>query len=170
MAEAKNTSFFRKEAMERIASPDDLDASLRITSPLVWVIVVGIVALLAGLLAWGFFGSVNTTIEETAVKVDGVVRCYVKPDDVSRVDVGDEAYVNGKKATVASVANTPSSKDEVRTTLKNDYLADALHDGAWSYEVRLEGNLGSIKEAMPVTAQITIESVQPISLAFGTNE
>ncbi|MBR3317065.1 MAG: hypothetical protein IKG21_04510 [Atopobiaceae bacterium] len=170
MAESNKRVMFRKEAMDRISNPDDLDASLQVTSPAVWVIVFGVVALVVGVLAWGVFGSVSTTIVEGAIKIDGVTRCYVSTDDVGRVDVGDWANVNGKKAHVVSVAEIPLSQEEIRDALGSEYLVDGLHDEKWSYEVRLEGDLDSIKERVPVEAVITVESVAPIQLAFGTNE
>ena len=44
-----NQTLFRKEAMERISSPDDLTSYLRVTSPSVWIILTAVIALLVGL-------------------------------------------------------------------------------------------------------------------------
>ena len=40
---------FRKEAIERIASPEDLNAYVKVLSPRVWLILVGIAIAIGGL-------------------------------------------------------------------------------------------------------------------------
>lgn len=46
-------SIFRKNSMDRIASPEHLDDYLYVTSPALWVILLAIILLLAGFLFWG---------------------------------------------------------------------------------------------------------------------
>jgi hypothetical protein len=54
---------FRKEALERLASPDQLDRLLPLTSPRSWLALGGLGLLLLALLAWSVFGAIDTAVE-----------------------------------------------------------------------------------------------------------
>ena len=49
---------FRKEALETLDTPDQLDDLLRITSPRAWVALATLIVLLVLALIWGFLGSI----------------------------------------------------------------------------------------------------------------
>lgn len=51
---------FRKVALERLSSPEQLDQLLAVTSPKSWLGLAGAGAILAAALAWGIFGSIPT--------------------------------------------------------------------------------------------------------------
>lgn len=53
---------FRKEAMERMSSPEQLDQLMPVTSRRGWIALTGIGALLVAALLWGVFGSIETTV------------------------------------------------------------------------------------------------------------
>ena len=161
---------FRKKATDRLANPDDLDAYLKVTSPATWLALVGAFALLGGLLTWGLFGSVSSTISVNAAKVGGVTRCFLAPESVAGISVGDEVHVADRDAHVASVSTLPLSEGEVREVLGNDYLVDATLAGEWGYEVTFEGDLDKVAEGVPLAAVITTEEVAPASLLFGSKD
>ena len=43
---------FRREAVEKIASPEDLNAYVRVLNPRVWLLLAGIVLAIAGLVVF----------------------------------------------------------------------------------------------------------------------
>ncbi|MBQ8970633.1 MAG: hypothetical protein IJ073_04895 [Lachnospiraceae bacterium] len=45
--------------MERVASPEKLNDYIRVTSPSVWIILLAMLVLLAGILVWSVFGRVE---------------------------------------------------------------------------------------------------------------
>ena len=47
-----NQNSFRKKAMNRISSPEDLTGYLRVTSPGMWIVLAAVIALLVGMFAW----------------------------------------------------------------------------------------------------------------------
>lgn len=53
---------FRKEALERMSSPEQLDQLMPVTSRRGWIVLTGIGALLAAAVLWGIFGSIETTV------------------------------------------------------------------------------------------------------------
>jgi hypothetical protein len=54
---------FRKEALDRLASPEQLDQLLQLTSPRGWIALAALGLLLLFALAWGFLGTITTTVE-----------------------------------------------------------------------------------------------------------
>jgi HlyD family secretion protein len=65
---------FRKVALERLSSPEQLDQLMQVTNPQGWLALTGLSALLAAALLWGFFGSVptETTGEGILLRQGGV--------------------------------------------------------------------------------------------------
>ena len=159
------SSIFTKQARERLQSPDDLDRYVRVTSPSVWVVLGAILALLAGLFAWGVFGSVSANVGAKAACVDGQTFCFLDSASVAKVNEGDEAVVDGQSTKVALVSKTPYSSEEVRSMLNNDFLSHTLMSEDWAYIVVFDAV--SVEEGVPLTASITTERVAPISLVLG---
>ncbi|MDJ0840779.1 MAG: hypothetical protein QNK37_29980 [Acidobacteriota bacterium] len=58
---------FRKQALAHMSSPEQLDQVIVVTSPAGWLSLAGLGLLLAGVLLWGFFGSVPTTIQGSGI-------------------------------------------------------------------------------------------------------
>src|SRR5436309_1996610 len=54
---------FRKEALDRLASPEQLDQLMQLTSPRGWIALAGLGLILLTGLAWGLFAKIPTTVE-----------------------------------------------------------------------------------------------------------
>lgn len=52
-------SIFREKSIDRINSPEQLDSYIRVTTPSVWIILIALIVLLLGFLAWSIFGKVE---------------------------------------------------------------------------------------------------------------
>ena len=94
---------FRDKSMEQITSPDRLTDYLRVTGPGVWLVLIGIILLLGGLLVWGVFGKIITTVTVPSIVEDRMIHCYIKVDDINlkdpevRLEIGDVVmYADGK--------------------------------------------------------------------------
>ena len=168
---------FNKKATEKLRSPDDLDKYLRVTNPGVWITLAACIALLAGLLAWGAFGAVSTSVSATGVVLketatsatantnDGEQAvCFLSADDVATVHVGDTANFGGVQMKVASIAKVPSSPDEWANFLESAYLAKTLFNDTWAYPITFEGDISRLETNTPVKVVITTERVTPLSL------
>ena len=62
----KSSSIFRQKSMDRVSSPEQLNDYIRVTTPSVWLVLLAIVVLLAGMLAWSVFGTVEVHTEDGA--------------------------------------------------------------------------------------------------------
>ena len=58
---------FREKAVEGISSPEQLTDYLRVTNPGIWVMLVAIILLLGGLLAWSAMGTIGATEDAKAI-------------------------------------------------------------------------------------------------------
>ena len=160
-------AIFNEKAMNKLRSPDDLDRYVRVTNPSVWIILAACLAFLAGLLVWGVFGAVTTSVSTMAAREGNEVICFLSAEDASKVHVGDAASVSGVRVTVGSISETPLSRGEVTAELSSDYLVDSLVDDNWSYVVRFEGDVTALPSDVPLDATITVERVAPLSLVLG---
>lgn len=123
---------FRKIALDKMASPEQLDQLLTITTPRAWLllIVMAVLILIGGL--WSWFGSVSTTINASGIIVDsnGVLNVahYTEGQIVAfKVRPGD--FVS-KGATIAVIVQPDAeftlrkAQDELKNTAgQTDYIA-----------------------------------------------
>ena len=165
-AATRGSQIFNKKASEKLQSPDDLDKYVQVTNPSVWVVLGACIALIVGLLIWGFFGAVSSSVTTTGVLVEGQIVCFVDAKTASQIDVGNTATVDGYLMEVASKGDIPFSREEARSFLKSDYLTSTLVTSDWSYVISLEGDSGVFYYAVPMSVVITTERVTPISLIF----
>ena len=62
---------FRKNALDRISSPDQLTDYLRVTNPGIWAVLAAVIVLLAGILVWAGVGTLETTVDAKAIVTGG---------------------------------------------------------------------------------------------------
>ncbi len=60
---------FRKAALDRMSSPEQLDRLLRVTTPKAWLALLVTVGLLGAAAAWGFFGELTTRVTGQGVLI-----------------------------------------------------------------------------------------------------
>lgn len=69
-------SIYRKQSMERINSPEALNDYLRVTNPAVWMILIAVILLLAGMLVWSTSATIDSYATGTAVVEGGTMQVY----------------------------------------------------------------------------------------------
>ena len=101
---------YNKDALNRIAAEDRLDRMIVLVSPATWLSIVGAFIIIAGLLIWGFKGSLPTSIDTSGIYLNtgGSSFVYTKYDGfVVEVFVksGDEIEENQLLATLSTEDN-----------------------------------------------------------------
>ena len=97
---------FRKSALDRLSSPEQLDLMVRITSPAGWVALTALIGLIVVAIMWGIFGNIPTKVIGSAmlIKTGGVVEISARSNglitDVS-VRAGDMVKRGQKIARIA---------------------------------------------------------------------
>lgn len=59
---------FRKKSIERVSSPEALNDYIRVTTPSVWIVLIALVLLLVGMLAWSVLGRIETHHEDGSTR------------------------------------------------------------------------------------------------------
>ena len=106
-----NEQLFRQKSIEKVSSPEQLDRYIRVANPGVWVILIAVIILLAGVVAWGYFGHLDTTLSTAVVAEEGKGVIYVKEADVSKVAFGMPVRVEGKEYTISDIPREPLRVD-----------------------------------------------------------
>ncbi len=60
---------FRDKSTEKIQSPEQLNDYIRVTSPSVWLVLIAIVLLLIGIVAWSILGTVEAKTPDGQTQV-----------------------------------------------------------------------------------------------------
>ena len=103
------SKIFRKVALERMSSPEQLDQLLRVTTPKSWLALLSLIALLAVAVAWGYCRRLTTRVSGQGVLIRaGGVRNVVPLGAGQVLDihvrVGDKVAVGQVIGTVAQPA------------------------------------------------------------------
>lgn len=91
-----NEEIFGKKNLERMNSPENLNDYIRAANPSVWLVLIALIAMLAGLCVWGIFGRIETTVKTEAAAKDGIVTCSVVNEEINAsmpIRIGDQEYV-----------------------------------------------------------------------------
>lgn len=97
---------FRKVALERLSSPEQLDQLMRVISPLGWLALLPLIGLIVMAVIWGWFGSIPTKVAGKCILINPVGLAAVTSLTAGRVTVvavrvGDIVHVGELVARVA---------------------------------------------------------------------
>lgn len=115
--------------LHRISSPEQLNDYLKVTSPKIWVLLSAVILLVAGLLLWSSFTTIESYATGTAQAVGGeLVVTFDDPEKASKVQPGMEMEVGDVETEVLAVG----------TNENGDLIASAhAHIPDGSYKVRV---------------------------------
>lgn len=153
-------NIFRNKSIERISSPEQLNDYVRVTNPGIWMAFAAIAALLIGMCVWGFFGKMITTLPSVALVREGRAVCFVKEEQIARVQCGMEVRINEEAYHIADISSSPVKAEEL--TEYAMHIA-GLSEGDWVYELLLDGT--PEKEGV-YSSEIVVESISPISFVL----
>lgn len=111
---------YRKSALERISSPEQLDKVLKVTSPMSWLALIGITLIIVVTLIWSIVGTIPVTIT-----TKGIVQSHVGSNAVYTQEAGEVVSVRvrvGDKVNLGDpVLTYKNAKNEV-VTVYSDQL------------------------------------------------
>lgn len=154
---------FRKKSLDRVSSPEQLNDYIRVANPGVWIVLCAVILFLVGVIVWGIFGRLETTLTVGAITQNGQTVCFVKESDLPDVTRDMTVKADDKEYQIARVAVQPIQVDSSFP----DYLAHVgdLSQGEWVYAVFLDASHGESGGIYQV--QIVVESIAPMT--FVTN-
>lgn len=156
----EKTNLFRKKSIERISSPEQLNDYICVSSPGVWLILMAVVVLLAGVVIWGVFGTMNSYIDVCAVSDKGKTVVYISEENIARVTADMPVMINGTEYTFASISDESVEAENVMD--EYDMHVGGIKSGEWVYPATLTKNLPT----GTYSAKIVAESINPVSFVF----
>ncbi len=119
-----DSNIFRKVALERLSSPEQLDQVMHTTSPKLWVALLAVLLLLGAAVVWGYEGSIPTKAggEGVLVRTGGVLNVVALGNGVVlnlTVNAGDQVKANQVVGRIAQ----PDLVQKIRDT--REVLAQA---------------------------------------------
>ena len=100
MPEQEQPTVFRQKTLDRISSPEQLTDYLRVTNPGIWVVLVAVILLLAGIFAWSMVGTLETTAEVTVIVEDHVAQ--IVPAGAETLESGMPLHIAGQEFMIAA--------------------------------------------------------------------
>ena len=102
-------NLYRQKSMDRISSPEQLNDYLRVTNVSVWVILIAVILLLAGMLIWSSAASIDSFVTATAHVEDGSMRILLDDEQYTGVlQPGMTVRVGSSESTITSIGISPS--------------------------------------------------------------
>ncbi|MDO4414017.1 MAG: hypothetical protein Q4C20_02960 [Erysipelotrichaceae bacterium] len=96
MSNNEKKPLFRKKALDRISNPDQLTDYLHVAAPSVWLVMLAVIAMLTGVLAWSSIGTLKTYVNASVTVTDGYAEVVpVQSTELAAgmpVEVGNETY------------------------------------------------------------------------------
>ncbi len=128
---------FRKQNVERISSPEQLQDYMRVTNPGVWMVLAAVIVLLAGLLAASALVKVETTVEAKGeiAQAGGEIVMTLAPEAGQAVREDMPVRLAGQDGRVAYVYE---SDGETIVKAELDKAAEALPAGTYDVEIVTE--------------------------------
>ena len=155
-----NKTIFREKSLERVESPEKLNDYVQIASPSVWLLLVGVLLLLAGLCVWSVFGALNTTLDTAAIVKDGTAQCILLRDAADQVETGMAVRIEEQETVLETVEKTPVKAAQLQEEYAL-YLAGITEED-WVCLAEADTDLpDGVYEA-----KIVVNSVKPISFVL----
>lgn len=155
-------SIFRKESVDRLKSPEQLNDYIHVARPGVWLMLSAVILLLVGMIVWGIFGTVETVVRAGALVEDGTVVCYVNEDDAADMKPGMSVTIKEQEGVIKKVSAKPIPAGDGELI---PYLTEAVGlkagDSCYGVEIDISGLDDGI-----YMADITVESIRPISFVI----
>jgi hypothetical protein len=168
-----NSTLFRKASIDRISSPEQMDAYIKVSNPGVWVILTALCALLISVFVWSMIGSLPTRVSVSGVMKGGQVVCYLSTEDAAKVKAGQTVTVqaagqsgtfNGK---VSDIGSMPLSSSEVAAELDSDYLFNTLTTAEYSVRAVIAASQSDIADGTILSLKIIVEEKKPFDFLGG---
>lgn len=156
-----NNKLFRKSSIDRVNSPEQLNEYIQVTSPSMWLVLAAVILLLTGVVVWGVFGTVETTIETGVLVQEHQAVCYLPPEDASTLKEGMVVTAGNYTGRVKKMTEMPVQVSEEFDAYLL-YLT-GLSDGDFCYVAELE--LPDAADGI-YAAVITVDSTRPISFVI----
>lgn len=155
------STIFREKSLKKIASPEQMNDYIRVSSPSVWMVLTAVIVLLAGVCVWGMFGHLDTAVQTGGVCADGRLTVLVGEEDHDKIKENAVISVDGVEYAVAEITSAPIRVDD-QIDPYVVHLA-GFTEGDWVY--RLYADVPGLADGVYAASVIT-ERVRPLDFVL----
>jgi len=158
---------YRKAALEKRASPEQLDQLVSLTPIRAWVGLAAVASLVIAFVLWGFFGKLTLTFEQTGIlTMQGSPQAltYVPMDQAQQLHEGMFARIlpydsdNAVTGQIVSVAPSLVTPEQATTVIGTQAFSSSP-----VFEVRIALDTAAFADNTPCSITITLREDRPIS-------
>ena len=100
---------FRKQSLERLSSPEQLNDYLKVTNPSVWILLISVIMLLVGLIIWSCFTSIESSVSGNGIVKNGTVKISFSENEPDvKLETGMTAIIGNSSTRVESLSKDAS--------------------------------------------------------------
>lgn len=116
MEKYKMAQLFRKSSIERLSSPEQLDKSIVVTSPMSWTVLIGIALIIVCFMIWSVCGTMPTTLEAKGIVSNGIYTNSIYSDVSGTITevVVNEAEIVEAGTTLMKIVDANKQEHEVK--------------------------------------------------------
>jgi len=103
---------FRKKSIDRITSPDQMDACVKVVTTPIWMGLAAIALFLIGILIWGMFGQVETRVYVQAISDGSSIICTLS-ENTEEVEIGETVRIDDAEFIITDVYTDTTGNDIV---------------------------------------------------------
>ncbi len=123
---------FREKSVKKLSSPENLDEYLRVTTPAMWVILIGIMVGVIGLYVWSYFMTINSYAYGDGVVKNGILTVTYEDQFVAQNVKDDmDVIIGGVRMPIDSVGRDEAG--HVISISQTDF-PDGDYDAKASYK------------------------------------
>lgn len=154
-------TIFREKSLEKISSPEQMNDYIRVSSPSVWMVLVAVIVLLAGVCVWGVFGHLDTAVQTGGVCTNGRLTVFVGEEEHDKIRENAVISVDGVEYAVAESTNAPVRVDDQI----DPYIVHlaGFTEGDWVY--RLCADAPGLADGV-YTVSVVTERVRPLDFVL----
>ncbi len=152
------SQLFRKNSLEKISSPEQINDYIKTSGISIWVVLSAIIIFTLGIIVWGITGHIETTQVAVTVCENNQAICYIAESDLQLITEDSVFKIDNQEYTADSISKLPVLASDVISPYAM-HVAD-LEQDEWVYEAKLNS---SIPDGIYQT-QIVLSKVSPISL------
>ena len=116
---------YRQKSIDRISSPEQLNDYLRVTNVSVWVILIAVILLLAGMLIWSATATIESYAEGSSQVQGGVMTIRFEDQKFAKnVEAGMPVRAGDTETVVASIGH---DADGLIIATANTTLSDGFY-------------------------------------------
>ncbi|MCR4763848.1 MAG: hypothetical protein K5696_09990 [Lachnospiraceae bacterium] len=131
MEEKKEERVYRKKSVDRLASPEQLDDYLHVTTPAVWAVLAAAILLLAAIIVWSNFAVIESFASGTASVERGIMTVtFADTVTAEHVEAGMTVTIGDVRTTISSVG-TSANGQRIATASVN--MPDGVYDARVGY-------------------------------------